>query len=197
MICLTSTTITFTPPRQSNTLRKSSRGSTTILYLLDSLGGVFSPPKLEAERNLPYCPPLSSTQSISNIVWTFAIMERPVSFTGEDFCIVEITVRGAMLHLPRKDKMKVYSSSMGNKTVILDRFMISATPSYDIIRAIDGLKIGWIEKKLISITDSFDVYVEGKGGFGMIGLFKTTPAYCIEGDFRSRNFILRMKTAKL
>lgn len=200
MICLTSSTIAFAPPRQS-TLHK--RSSTTRLYnLLDSLL-LFSPPKLEAERKLPYNPPLSTTQSISNNVRSFAIMERPVSFTGEDFDIVEVsndgkqinfvTVRGAMLHLPGKDKMEVYSpSSMGcEKTVIMDRVMISATPSYDILRANDGTKIGWIEKKLISFTDSFDVYMEGKGGFGMTGLFKPNPAYRIEGDFLDRNFVFK------
>jgi len=197
MICLASTTIAFAPPRQS-TLRKT----TNLHNLLDRL---FSPPKLEAERNLPYSPPLSTTQSISNDVRTFAIMERPLSFTGEDFNIVEIsndgktkrtdfaTVRGAMLHLPGKDKMELYSSSSmgGDKTVIMDRVMIAATPSYDILRANDGTKIGWIEKKLISFTDSFDVYMEGNGGFGMTGLFKPTPAYRIEGDFLDRNFVFK------
>jgi uncharacterized protein YxjI len=180
-------------------------GTTTRLYnLLDNL---FSPPKLEAERNLPYSPPLSTTQSISNTVRTFAIIERPISFTGEDFDIVEIsddkrridfaTVRGAMLHLPGKDKMEVYSSSsLGReKTVIMDRVMIAATPSYDILRANNGggTKIGWMEKKLISFTDSFDVYMEGKGGFGLTGLFKPTPAYRIEGDFLDRNFVFKNK----
>ena len=194
------------PPRQSTLHKSSSRGiggTTTRLYnLLDSL---FSPPKLEAERNLPYNPPLSTKQSISNTVRTFAIMERPISFTGEDFDIVELsndgkrtdfaTVRGAMLHLPGKDKMEVYSSSSmgGDKTVIMDRVMIAATPSYDILRANNGggTKIGWMEKKLISFTDSFDVYMEGKGGFGLTGLFKPTPAYRIEGDFLDRNFVFK------
>ena len=38
--------------------------------------------------------------------------------------------------------------------------------------------------------DTFDVYMEGKGGFGVTGLFKPTPAYRIEGDFLDRNFRL-------
>jgi hypothetical protein len=122
------------------------------------------------------------------------------SFTGEDFDIFDVTegkindfarVRGAMMHLPGKDKMNIYSSSTGEKSVIMDRVMIAATPSYNLIRASDGTKIGWMEKKLISFTDSFDVYMEGKGGFGITGLFKPTPAYRIEGDFFDRNFVFK------
>ena len=123
-----------------------------------------------------------------------------LSFTGEDFDIVDITggqetdfvrVRGAMLHLPGKDKMIISSPSTAEKSVIMDRVMIAATPSYNLIRASDGSKIGWLEKKLISFTDSFDVYMEGKGGFGFTGLFKPTPAYRIEGDFLDRNFVFK------
>ena len=59
-------------------LRKSSRGTSTNLYsLLDSLGGIFSGPKLEAEKYLPYDPPFSSELSIADDVRTFAIKERP------------------------------------------------------------------------------------------------------------------------
>ena len=96
-----------------------------------------------------------------------------------------------MLHLPGKDKMIISSSSTGEKSVIMDRVMIAATPSYNLIRESDGTKIGWMEKKLISFTDSFDVYMEGKGGFGFTGLFKPTPAYRIEGDFFDRNFVFK------
>ena len=112
-----------------------------------------------------------------------------LSFTGEDFDVVEITsaeeesfvrVRGAMLHLPGKDKMRVSSSATGDKVLVMDRVLIAATPSYDLYRQ-DGTKLGWMEKKLIALTDTFDVYMEGKGGFGVTGLFKPDPAYCIEG----------------
>jgi hypothetical protein len=65
-------------PTRNAILRRSSRGSSSNLYsLLDSLGGVFSGPKLEAERELPYNPPFSSELSISDDVMTFAIKERP------------------------------------------------------------------------------------------------------------------------
>jgi hypothetical protein len=75
--------------------------------------------------------------------------------------------------------------------VFMVRVMIAATPSYNLIRESDGTKIGWMEKKLISFTDSFDVYMEGKGGFGFTGLFKPTPAYRIEGNFLDRNFVFK------
>jgi len=122
-----------------------------------------------------------------------------ITFTGEDFDVLDISdaqtdfvrVRGAMLHLPGKDKMRISSSSTGQTYVTMDRVLIAATPSYDLYRHNDDgsiQKIGWIEKKLISLMDTFDVYMEGRGGFGVTGLFKPTPAYRIEGDFLERNF---------
>ena len=148
------------------------------------LGG----PKLESETKLPYDPPFSSSLSISDDGErrTFAIKERPVSFTGEDFDVVEITsgveedfarVRGAMLHLPGKDKMRLSDASTGETDVIMDRVLVAATPSYDLYRD-DGTKVGWMEKKLISFVDTFDVYMEGEGGFGGALFF-----YCTSFSF--------------
>ena len=103
-----------------------------------------------------------------------SVKERAISFTGEDFDITEITngheeefvrVRGAMLHLPGKDKMRMTDCASNEEKVVMDRVLIAATPSYDLYRS-DGTKIGWMEKKLISLGDCFDVYMEGKGGFG-------------------------------
>lgn len=48
-------------------------------------------------------------------------------------------------------------------------------------------KIGWIEKKVVSLTESFDIYMEGKGGFGP---FKPPPAYEITGECDERKFII-------
>jgi len=115
--------------------------------------------------------------------------------TERDF----VRVRGAMLHLPGKDKMRLSSSSTGDKRVIMDRVLVAATPSYDLYRSSSdgGEKVGWIEKKLISLMDTFDVYMEGKGGFGVTGLFKPTPAYRVEGDFLDRNFAFRNEEGKI
>ena len=156
---------------------------------------------VESETDLPYHPPFSRDLSIANGERTFAIRERALTFTGEDFDIIDVSddhrdfvrVRGAMLHLPGKDKMRLSCSASGDTHVTMDRVLIAATPSYDLYRHNeDGSmeKIGWIEKKLISFMDTFDVYMEGKGGFGVTGLFKPTPAYRIEGDFLDRNFRL-------
>ncbi|KAL7461367.1 hypothetical protein ACHAXS_001786 [Conticribra weissflogii] len=185
-----------------------ARTSDTRLYnLLDAMGEMLRGPKLDREENLPYHPPFCEESSIcEDRVRTFAIKERPISFTGEDFDITEITdnqntdfvrVRGAMLHLPGKDKMRIKSSSTGQSLVTMDRVLIAATPSYDLYRNSDGTKIGWMEKKLISFMDTFDVYMEGKGGFGVTGLFKPTPAYRIEGDFLDRNFCFRNEEGKV
>jgi len=210
---LSSTTSKTNAILSSNTISRRSSAfttSTTTLYnFLDDVGNLLGVNSaLESETNLPYDPPFSSDLSISDNARTFAIKERPLSFTGEDFDIVEITsgseedfvrVRGAMLHLPGKDKMTVSSSLTGEKEVVMDRVLIAATPSYDLYRGHDGgAKIGWMEKKLISLmTDTFDVYMEGKGGFGVTGLFKPDPAYRIEGDFLDRNFSFKNEEGKV
>ncbi len=158
-------------------------------------------------------------------------MERPLSFTGEDYDIVELTttndddadvvgggwngkrmshdfvrVRGAMMHLPGKDKLNLFSSNSGRKCVVADRVWIAATPSYDILRGDEEdnystskkkKKIGWMEKRLIGFQDTFDVYMEGQGGFGITGLFKPTPAYTIVGDFLDRNFSFKNEEGKI
>lgn len=193
----------FAPSR----LAAAPRAANTRLYnLLDAMGEMMGVgTKLEPETKLPYDPPFCSELSVCGDVRTFAIKERPLSFTGEDFDAVEITsgreeqfarVRGAMLHLPGKDKMRVFSSATGEQLVEMDRVLIAATPSYDLY-ASDGTKIGWIEKKLVSLMDSFDVYMEGKGGFGVTGLFKPTPAYRIEGDFLDRNFSFKNEEGRI
>ena len=192
----------FTPSHQI----RGARGNTQLYNIFDAVGDLISGPKLEVEDKLPYNPPFCDELSVcQDGVRTFAIKERPLSFTGEDFDITEITnsneedfvkVRGAMLHLPGKDKMRMKSASTGENVVEMDRVLIAATPSYDLYRS-DGTKIGWIEKKLISFMDTFDVYMEGKGGFGVTGLFKPTPAYRIEGDFLDRNFSFKNEEGKI
>lgn len=51
------------------------------------------------------------------------------------------------------------------------------------------LKIGWVEEKLIGMTDTFYVYIEGKGGFDVMALLKPDPTF--SGDFLDRNFVCR------
>ena len=158
--------------------------------------------ELEAVDSLPYGQPFCDGTSCVGNARTFAIRERPISFTGEDFDVSEVIsggsdvdfarVRGAMLHLPGKDQMRIRSTQTGEEVLVLDRVMFRPLPSYDIFRGGMGAeKIGWIEKKLIAMTDTFDVYMEGEGGFGVTGLFKPKPAYQISGDFIDRNFVFK------
>ena len=174
--------------------------STRRFNLFDDIGdmlGVGSSSQLVAQSTLPYKAALCPNLSCSDGVRTLAVQERLLTFTGEDFDVYDANgrglfakVRGAMLHLPGKDKMRLYDKN-GRELLILDRKLIAATPTYDIYRGDNGEKIGWIEKKFIAMTDTFDVYMEGKGGFGVTGLFKPPPAYRITGDFIDRNFSMR------
>ena len=183
---------------------RTTTTTTTRLYnLLDDIGdmmGMGSSTAMVAQTTLPYDPPVCRQLSCDpNQPRTLAVQERLLTFTGEDFDVFDafsgaplVRVRGAMLHLPGKDKMRMVDAADNNRPLLeLDRKLIAATPTYDIYRANGAEKIGWIEKKFISMTDTFDVYMEGKGGFGVTGLFKPPPAYRITGDFIDRNFVMR------
>jgi uncharacterized protein YxjI len=207
----------FVPPKPaSSTLKQkisaipfpswSSLSSSRLYNLLDDIGdmiGMGGSSTLVAQSSLPYDQPFCKDLSCDyDQVRTFAVQERLWSFTGEDFDIYNafsgapfVRVRGAMLHLPGKDKLRMVDANDRRRQLLeLDRKVIAATPTYDIYRTTgDGRKekVGWIEKKFISMTDTFDVYMEGKGGFGVTGLFKPPPAYRITGDFLDRNFVMR------
>lgn len=167
------------------------------MNIFSDIGDALTGGKLIPQNNLPYSPPLCPTNSINLDIAspsTFAIQERAFSFTGEDFDIYcpernspIVRVRGAMLHLPGKDKMKIESD--GQEVAVLDRVLMAVSPTYDIYRGGSGAeKIGWIEKKVVSLTETFDVYMEGKGGFGP---FKPPPAYEITGNFLEKNFVMK------
>ena len=160
--------------------------------------GVSGGSRLEPQTALPYDTPFCTDLSCQDNLRIFAVQERLLSFTGEDFDVHDastgdpfVRVRGAMLHLPGKDKMRMVDSATNEEKLVLDRKLVAATPTYDIYRGGGGEKIGWIEKKFISMADTFDVYMEGKGGFGVTGMFKPPPAYRITGDLLDRNFVMR------
>mmetsp|Transcript_23531 Transcript_23531/g.34727 ORF Transcript_23531/g.34727 Transcript_23531/m.34727 type:complete len:275 (+) Transcript_23531:93-917(+) len=188
-------------PHNAFSHRFAQRDSTFSLRMnfFEDLGDMMTGGKLIPQSSLPYQTPFSSTESLANEPRIFAVAERLFTFTGEDFDVKNvadgsdfINVRGAMMHLPGKDKMRIYTSHDGEEVLVLDRVLIAATPSYDIYRAGMGAeKIGWMEKKLVALTDTFDVYMEGEGGFGVTGLFKPPPAYQITGDFIDRNFVMK------
>ena len=150
---------------------------TSLNNFLTDIGDMLTGGPLGEENNLPYDPPMCASNSISNEPRTYAVKERALSFTGEDFDVYctgttdqgqpFVSVRGAMLHLPGKDMMRIKSVHQGfdEEVVVLDRVMMAVTPSYDIYRGgMMAQKIGWIEKKVVTAFDTFDVYMEGKGG---------------------------------
>jgi len=170
------------------------------MNFFEDIGDMLTGGSLGEETNLPYSPPLCGTSSISSEAKCFAIEERMISFTGEDFdifCAVSrepfLRIRGAMLHLPGKDKMRIRSvQGCDEEVAVLDRVLMAVTPTYDIYRGgLGAEKIGWIEKKVVAFADTFDVYMEGKGGFGITGIFKPPPAYQLSGDFIDRNFVMK------
>lgn len=188
-------------PASGVATRALEHASSSRLYnLLDDIGDMvgMGSSTLVAQSSLPHEKPFCTDLSCGGDVRTFAVQERLLSFTGEDFDIHDaysgapfVRVRGAMLHLPGKDKMVMRDANDGRELLELDRKLVAATPTYDIYRGGGAEKIGWIEKKLIAMTDTFDVYMEGKGGFGVTGLFKPPPAYRITGDFMDRSFVMR------
>ena len=71
----------------------------------------------------------------------------------------------------------------------MDRVLLAVTPSYDIYRGgMNAEKVAWIEKKIIALTETFDVYLESQEHFGP---FKPPPAYEISGDFLERSFVMK------
>ena len=191
----------FAPPTKARVTPTSHSTSSRLYNLLEDIGDMMGlgSSTLVAQSSLPYETPFCTELSCQSDVRTFAVQERLLSFTGEDFDVHDaftgkpfVRVRGAMLHLPGKDKMRIRDARGNSRELLeLDRKLVAATPTYDIYRGGGSEKIGWIEKKLISMTDTFDVYMEGKGGFGVTGLFKPPPAYRITGDFLDRNFVMR------
>ena len=167
------------------------------MNILSDIGDALSGGKLVAQSgDLPYGEPLEGGgPSPPNEARTYAIAERPISFTGEDFDVRDVgtgdsafRVRGAMLHLPGKDKLRLIKAGSGEVRAEMDRKLVAMTPTYDIYRGNGQEKIGWIEKAVVALTDTFEVHLEGKGGFGP---FKPPAAYRVEGDFVDRNFAMK------
>ena len=179
--------------RNKSTIQRNR--DTSLSNFLTDIGDMLTGGKLGEESNLPF-EPLCPVNSISSEPRCFAVKERAISFTGEDFDIYCTTagepfarVRGAMLHLPGKDKMRL-RSTMGcdDEVCVLDRVLLSYKQAYDIYRGGMGAeKVAWIEKELVALSDTFDVYLEGSG----VGPFKKQPIYKITGDFIDRNFVMR------
>lgn len=166
--------------------------TTRVYNIFSDIADVFSGGKLVDQTGveLVYGEPLGE---VSNARRTLAIQERAISFTGEDFDIFDLDantpycrVRGAMLHLPGKDKMRV--SRDGRVMATLDRKLLAITPTYDIYRGDSGEKIGWLEKAGVALTDTFEFHGVREGGFGP---FRPPASFKIEGDFLDRRFVMK------
>jgi uncharacterized protein YxjI len=181
------------------------------MNVLSNIRGFLSGGKLVAQTGpLPYGDPLGGTSLKPR---TLAIQERVLTFTGEDFDVTDAendetfcSVRGAMLHLPGKDKMRIKSD--GRVLATLDRKKRAMTPTYDVSRGEFGEKIGFIEQA--NITDTFEFHAEKTGGIlkfrrvrgflrsarklisgNGVGPFKPPAAYKLEGDFLDRRFVMK------
>jgi uncharacterized protein YxjI len=146
-------------------------------------------------EQLEYGAPILSAESSNGggSCVTLAIQERALSFTGEDFDVVTVPdtrpvckVRGAMLHLPGKDRMRLVDPRSNSVVGALDRKLIALTPTYDIFRGSE--KIGWIERKTLAFRDTFDIHLEATPKMGPI---KPPAAFYVEGDFLDRQFVMK------
>lgn len=193
VLCYAHNSLSFTIEPSTRT---NHRQATALGNFLTDIGDMFTGGALGEETKLPYSPPLCEVNSISSEPRCFAVKERAISFTGEDFDVYctesgepFVKVRGAMLHLPGKDKMRIRSiAGCDEEVCVLDRIMMAVSPTYDIYRGgMSAEKIAWIEKEVVALSDTFDIYTEGSG----IGPFKKPPVYKITGDFIDRNFVMK------
>jgi uncharacterized protein YxjI len=170
----------------------TTRTTTRLYNLFSDIGDALSGGKIVDQTGvaLSYGNPLGKPFGSQR---TLAIQERGISFTGEDFDIVDLDanspycrVRGAMLHLPGKDKMRVTCD--GEVRATLDRKLMAMTPTYDVYRGASDEKIGWLEKAGVALTSTFEFHAQQEGGFGP---FKPPAAFKLEGDFLDRRFVMK------
>lgn len=186
------------PPSTTTTIATTT--TAMPMNILSDLGDALTGGALVAQTGtLPYGAPLGG--STFDSLKTLAVQERALSFTGEDFDVFDVDVddnnrqtsnycrvRGAMLHLPGKDKMRLIDTATNQVQATLDRKLVALTPTYDVYRGDGTEKIGWLEKATIALTDTFEFHVENAGGFGP---FKPPAAYKLEGDFLDRRFVMK------
>lgn len=122
----------------------------------------------------------------------YELEEKALTLTGEDFDVK--SPEGAMVlkigggnripiqGMPVWDKLTV-SSPSGETIATLDREMISLTPTYDVYRA-DGSKFGKISKAMIAFSETFEFYLEGDGN---------GPVLKAEGTFSERKYTFKSR----
>ena len=202
-IILTSRTTTTTTTRQQ---QQQEHATVSLnMNVFSDIGDMLTGGKLVPQTEpLPYGMPLLTTTAGSNDVSqtirtrTFAIQERLLTWTGEDFDVQDIDqnkpfvrVKGALLHLPGKDKMRILdcAASDGNNKVLatMERKLLALKPTYQIYRGDGTENIGWMEKAALGFKDTFDFHVQSQ----QQGLFKPPAAYKIVGELWDRNFVVK------
>lgn len=101
----------------------------------------------------------------------YELEEKALSMSGEDFDVKSPTgemvlrVRGGnrvpIGDLPVWDKLTV-SAASGSTIATLDRELVAMTPTYDVYRA-DGSKFGKISKAMFALGETFEFFLEGEG----------------------------------
>mmetsp|Transcript_34148 Transcript_34148/g.76273 ORF Transcript_34148/g.76273 Transcript_34148/m.76273 type:complete len:522 (+) Transcript_34148:57-1622(+) len=119
----------------------------------------------------------------------YELEEKALSMTGEDFDVKSQT--GALVMkinggnripvggLPVWDKLTV-SDSSGATLAIMDRELVSMTPTYDIFRP-DGSRFGKIDKALLAMSETYEFFLEGEG----------SPVLKAEGSFSERRYTFK------
>mmetsp|Transcript_18428 Transcript_18428/g.46460 ORF Transcript_18428/g.46460 Transcript_18428/m.46460 type:complete len:535 (+) Transcript_18428:66-1670(+) len=165
-------------------------------------GGEGLPDMLEDAQGLPMpqaaSPPIPSGRPPLDAVLMHAgttayeLEEKAFSMFGEDFEVkspageLMLKIGGGnripIAGMPVWDKLTV-SSASGEFIATLDREMISMTPTYDVYRA-DGSKFGTISKAMFGFTEAFEFFLEGDGG---------GPVLRAEGSFSERKYSFKSR----
>lgn len=168
------------------------------------------------ESPLPYGKALLALPSSSSSITTrtLAIQERGWSFTGEDFDVFALDngngaessnvgvckIRGALLHLPGKDKMRLLDNDGKTVLAVLDRKLVALSTTYDVYRGGEGdtaavNQIGWIQKKIgFAFRECFEVYCYSQQS-PEAPKSKETLCYKLQGDFLEREFFMTDQSA--
>uniref|UniRef100_A0A7S0A9E2 Uncharacterized protein n=1 Tax=Pyrodinium bahamense TaxID=73915 RepID=A0A7S0A9E2_9DINO len=139
-----------------------------------------------------FMPPLDA-ELMHGTVTAYELEEKALSFSGEDFDVKSPTGdlllrvgggnRVPIAGMPVWDKLTV-SSPSGAQIATLDRELISMTPTYDVFRA-DGAKFGKISKAMFGFSETFELYLDGDPAGG--------PALKAEGTFSERKYTFKSR----
>lgn len=136
-------------------------------------------------------PPLDAA-TVHGGATAYELEEKALSLTGEDFEVKSPTgelllrVGGGnripIAGMPVWDKLTL-SAASGAQIATLDRELIALTPTYDVYSA-DGSKFGKISKAIFGLSETFEFHLEGDGG---------APVLKAEGSFSERKYSFKSR----